>query len=102
VQDQVALAKKVLSENTKVLYGIFGIIETSGYFPPRDFLNEFFLGGSDPCDQDGRMDSWIPFELSAEEYNLIQLWWQSKYPGTVVNKLNSESWNDWVQEILEN
>ncbi len=102
MQDKIALAKKVLSENTKVLYGIFGIIEASGYFPPRDFLNEFFLGGSDPCDQDGRMESWLPFALSAEEYNLIQLWWHSKYPGTVVDSLNSESWNDWVQEILEN
>ncbi|BFM51320.1 hypothetical protein [Marinomonas sp. THO17] len=102
MQDHVALAKKVLSQNTKVLYGIFGIIDTSGYFPPRGFLNEFLLRGSDPCDQDGRMEEWIPFELSSEEYNLILLWWQSKYPGTVVDSLNSENWNDWVQEILEN
>ena len=101
VQDHVELAKKVLSENRKVLFGIFGIIKTSGYFPPRDFLNEFLLGGNDPCDQDGRMERWVPFELSAEEYNSIKLWWQSKYPKTAVDSLSSDSWNDWVQEILE-
>jgi len=45
VQDKIALAKRVLTEDTKVLYGIFGIINTSGYFPPHKFLNEFFLIG---------------------------------------------------------
>jgi hypothetical protein len=72
----INLAKKVLLENTKVLYGIFGIINTSGFFPPRGFLNEFLEGGSDPCDQDGRMDSWIPFELSESEYEIIKKWWR--------------------------
>jgi hypothetical protein len=101
LQDNVVLAKSVLSDNTKVLYGIFGIIDTSGYFPPRRFLNEFLLGGSDPCDQDGRMEGWIPFELSEEEYLLVLSWWQSKYPESVVDHLNSDNWKDWVQVILE-
>ena len=102
VQDHVALAKRVLSENTKVLYGIFGIIEESGYFPSRPFLNEFLVGGNDPCDQDGRMESWNPFELSETEYSVVLSWWQLKYPNAVVDNLNSDSWNDWLQEILEN
>ena len=101
MQDQVALAQRVLSDNAKVLYGIFGIISASGYFPPHSFLNEFLMGGSDPCDQDGRMENWRPFELSNREYLLILSWWQSKYPNTVEDSLNAENWNDWVQEILE-
>jgi hypothetical protein len=101
MQNRIDLTKKVLSENTKVLYGIFGVIDTSGYFPPLPFLNEFLMGGSDPCDQDGRMECWEPFELSAEEYAIILSWWQSKYPNTVENNLSAENWSDWVQEILE-
>ena len=102
MQDHIALAKQVLSENTKVLYGIFGIIDTSGYFPPRIFLNEFLMQGNDPCDQDERVESWQPFELSEAAYNLVVSWWQLKYPGAVVDSLNSENWSDWVQAVLEN
>ena len=51
--DNIDHAKRVLEDNTNVLYGIFGIISGSGCFPPLLFLNEFFLAGSDPCDQDG-------------------------------------------------
>jgi hypothetical protein len=50
------LAKNVLLENATVLYGVFGVIEESGYFPPREFLNEFFMIGHDPCDQDRRLN----------------------------------------------
>jgi hypothetical protein len=99
-QDKITLAKRVLSDNAKVLYGIFGIINTSGYFPPRSFLNEFLMGGNDPCDQDGRMKSWKPFELSVAEYPHVLSWWQSKYPNTVENDLGVENWSDWVQVIL--
>jgi hypothetical protein len=99
-QYNIALAKSVLSDNTKVLYGIFNIINTSGYFPPRSFINEFLMGGNDPCDQDGRMESWEPIELSAEEYSHILSWWQSKYPNTVEDDLGAENWSDWVQSIL--
>ena len=99
--DNVALAKRVLADNTEVLYGIFGFIKTSGYFPPCPFLNEFLVAGSDPCDQDGRMESWEPFELSSVEYSLILEWWQLKYPSSRENALKVESWDDWVQEILE-
>ncbi|MGF1765652.1 hypothetical protein [Aliivibrio kagoshimensis] len=99
--DNVALAKRVLTDNTEVLYGIFGFINTSGYFPPCSFFNEFLIGGSDPCDQDGRMESWEPFELTAVEHSLILSWWQSIYPGTLEDSLNVENWGDWVQEILE-
>lgn len=93
-----ALAKQVLSDNTKVLYGIFGVIQTSGYFQPRTFLNDFFLGGNDPCDQDGRMGSWEPFELTINEYSSVLRWWQSNYPASVEDELDVESWNDWVLE----
>ena len=100
MHDHVVLAKRVLSENTKVPYEIFGIIDTSGYFPPRLFLNEFLIGGSDPCDQDERMENWTPFALSEEEYSIILSWWQTKYPGTVEDRLNANSWSDWVPKIL--
>jgi hypothetical protein len=102
VQDKIALAKKVLTEDTKVLYGIFGVINTSGYFPPHKFLNEFFLIGNDPCDQDGRMTVWWPFKLSEDEYLKVFTWWKLEYPNTVVDNLGTDNWNDWVQEILEN
>jgi hypothetical protein len=102
VQDHVALAKKILIENTKVLYGIFGIIDTSAYFPPLVFLNEFFMVGNDPCDQDGRMECWNPFKLNEAEYSQVFLWWQSTRPESVVDNLNTADWSDWVQEILEN
>ena len=51
----VETAKLVLEADEAVLYGIFGLIGASVYFPPRDFLNEFLMVGNDPCDQDGRM-----------------------------------------------
>src|SRR5262245_16266178 len=55
------VAKQVLTADEQVLYGIFGHIGTSGYFPPYEFLNEFLMVGCDPCDQDGRMANWQPF-----------------------------------------
>ena len=100
-ENNVFLAKKVLNENCDVLYGIFGFINTSGYFPPLKFLNMFLCEGHDPCDQDRRMSSWEPFELSEEEYSLIIKWWRVKYPKTVEDNLGVENWNDWVQKILE-
>lgn len=69
MHNNVALAKRILSDNSKVLYGIFGIINTSGYFPPCSLLNEFLMAGNDPCDQDGRMKNWKPFKLSSEEHS---------------------------------
>jgi hypothetical protein len=65
MSNSVETAKKVLTANTAVLYGIFGTIESSGYFPPSKFLNQFLAQGNDPCDQDGRMSKWPPFTLSA-------------------------------------
>ncbi|WP_419963027.1 hypothetical protein [Pantoea vagans] len=99
--DNIDNARRVLEENTKVLYGIFGIIDVSGYFPPLPFLNEFFIAGSDPCDQDGRMRCWRPFTLTISEYKEVKAWWVSSRPGTVESPLNSECWSDWTQEILE-
>ena len=97
----VKLAKKVLSENSKVLYGIIGVVESSNYFPPQEFLNQFFEGGSDPCDQDGRMDKWKPFNLNHSEYQEVLSWWQSTHQNVVQDDLGAGSWNDWVQELLE-
>jgi len=95
------LAKTLLEEDTAVLYGIFGIIQNSGYFPPRDFLNEFFAGGCDPCDQDGYMQSWRPFCLSREDYEALKTWWIDQHPNTVEDALGVEDWDEWVQKILE-
>ncbi|MEZ6137067.1 MAG: hypothetical protein R3C53_19405 [Pirellulaceae bacterium] len=96
----VALAKNILAENSRVLYGIFGVIESSGFFPPRLFLNEFLKVGCDPCDQDGRMGSWTPFELSKDDYLTVKDWWIANHPGTIEDALAVTTWDDWVQCIL--
>lgn len=101
VVDNISKAKHILMENTQVLYGIFGMIDTSGYFPPLAFLNSFLMAGSDPCDQDGRMAPWRPFSLNEAEYGEVKAWWIASRPGTVESALNCESWDDWVQMILE-
>lgn len=101
MKNNIDLAKKVLLDSTKTLYGIFSIICISSYFPPRVFLNEFLKVGSDLCDQDGRMEDWNPFELNEEEYLEVLSWWQEKYPDAVVDDLDSDNWNDWIEEILE-
>ena len=96
----VEAAKRVLTENAAVPYGIFGVIDSSLFFPPRKFLNQFLAQGSDPCDQDGRMKVWPPFTLSAQDYLEVKQWWQSNHAGACEDYLGAESWIDWVQEIL--
>src|SRR5689334_9191257 len=97
---KVEAAKRVLRADELVRYGIFGMIGSSGYFPPREFLNEFLLVGCDPCDQDGRMDGWSPFTLSPREYEEIKSWWVAGHSGTVESSLGVSCWNDWTQVIL--
>jgi hypothetical protein len=96
----VDAAKRVLTADEAVLYGIFGVIGGSGYFPPRQFLNEFLMAGCDPCDQDGRMGGWQPFTLSPGKYDDVKAWWMSGHLGAITSELGVESWNDWVQVIL--
>lgn len=98
--NNVNKAISIIDENTKVLYGVFGIINGSGYFPPLDFLNEFFIRGSDPCDQDSRMGEWHPFSINADEYEEVKSWWMSFNEGAIESNLNCKCWDDWVQEIL--
>ena len=93
-------AKRVLAANEAVLYGIFGVIGSSGCFPPREFLNDFLMRGNDPCDQDGRMSAWQPFTVSSEEYHQIKAWWVAGHAGAVEDALGANCWDDWVQEIL--
>lgn len=97
----VELAKKVIMENTNVQFGIFGVIDSSGYFPPKKFLNQFLMAGSDPCDQDGRMESWRPFALNEDEYEIIKEWWLAGHTGTTVDDLGEENWDGWAVEIIE-
>ena len=87
-------AKQVLAANEAVLYGIFGVIGSSGYFPPRDFLNDFLMQGNDPCDQDGRMCAWEPFAVSPEEYREIKTWWMADHAGAVEDSLGADCWDD--------
>ena len=101
MSNHIEKAKNVLTENSQVLYGIFGVVRGSGFFPPRLFLNEFLSAGSDPCDQDGRMASWVPFELTAEEYLEIKKWWVSLYPNTIEDALAQSSWQEWSVAIIE-
>ena len=49
--NRVEQAKDVLTKNANVLYGIFGVIAESGYFPPLPFLNEFFMVEVGVCDR---------------------------------------------------
>lgn len=93
-------AKRVLAADENVLYGIFGLIAGSGYFPPREFLNEFLMVGSDPCDQDGRIRRWKPFELSSIDYDEVKAWWASAHPGAIVSNLGVGCWHDWQQVII--
>lgn len=97
----VETAKKVLTANRAVLYGIFGIIESSGYFPPIKFLNQFLAQGSDPCDQDGRMRKWPPFTLSAQDYVEVKAWWLTHHPDAREDDLGTDSWDDWIQIMLD-
>ncbi len=97
----VEKTKGILNENTTVLYGIFGIISDSGFFPTRKLLNEFLLKGNAPCDQDERMDHWKPFELKTKEYSEIKKWWIGLYPNAVESDLEQKSWEDWVQIIID-
>jgi hypothetical protein len=94
------IAKQVLAADEAVPYGIFGLIGSSGYFPPHGFLNEFLMRGYDPCDQDRRMDAWRPFVLSPEDYRELKAWWFAAHSGAVEGDLGAVCWDDWVQVIL--
>jgi hypothetical protein len=94
-------AKEVLLANTIVPYGVFGVIEGSGYFPPRFFLNEFFMSEYDPCDQDGRMGRWEAFSLSNEDYLILKQWWICRNPDTVEDSLSTNCWLEWVEKVFE-
>jgi hypothetical protein len=96
----VRSAKQVLAANEEVLFGVFGVIGRSKAFPPREFLNEFFARGNDPCDQDGRMGEWHPFTVSQQEYLDVKDWWIAAHPGVVADDLGAANWDDWIQEIL--
>ncbi|MDV5355873.1 hypothetical protein QM201_13395 [Enterobacter asburiae] len=100
--NQSAEAIRILDANINVPYGIFSIIDGSGYFPPLAFLNAFLLQGSDPCDQDGRMGTWRPFALTSEEYATVKKWWFEANENAVVADLVCACWDEWVQEILNN
>lgn len=94
-------AKAVLLANMNVRFGIFGAVASSNYFPPHKFLNEFLLGGSDSCDQDGRMAPWQPFALTAKEFAVVEAWWRESHPGAVTDALDAESWREWAVGMLE-
>ncbi|WP_082568754.1 hypothetical protein [Rhizobacter sp. Root1221] len=96
----VLAAKEVLAANEEVRYGIFGVVGGSKVFPPRTFLNEFFAGGNDPCDQDGRMGSWRPFSVTEHDYLEIKAWWVANHPGVAEDDLGVSEWDDWVQALL--
>ena len=98
---KIKLAKTVLNENSKILYGIFGVVESSGYFPTREILNGFLMQGNDPCDQDGRMSSWQSFELDELEYDQVQAWWVSNHPDVKTDSMGHHNWNNWIDDILD-
>jgi hypothetical protein len=101
VPSSLETAKQVLAANEKVLYGIFGVIGSSNFFPPQAFLNEFLMRGHDPCDQDGRMSAWQPFTVSPEEYHELKAWWVAGHAGATEASLGADGWDEWIQEILD-
>lgn len=100
MSEAVQSAKRVLAANEEVLYGIFSVIGTTDVFPPREFLNRFFAGGNDPCDQDNRMGTWQPFNVSEQEYLEIKGWWVAAHPDAIEDDLSARNWADWVQKVL--
>lgn len=98
--NQLELAKHVIEGSVNVMFGTFGAIDSSAYFPPRTFLNEFLRSGSDPADQDGRMKDWIPFELNEENYERIKEWWIGDHPDSKEDYLGMNCWNDWIVEVI--
>ena len=94
-------AKRVLAANEAVLYGTFGVIGSSGVFPPREFLNVFLARGGDPCDQDGRMGRWEPFAVTPEEYPALLAWWSASHPGAAEDGLGAVCWDEWLQAVLD-
>ena len=94
------LAKSILEDNQNVLYGIFGVVVSSSWFQPANFLNELLQGGGDPCDQDGRMPTWSPFSLTAREYEEVKQWWLELHPQSQVSDLGVEDWSEWSFEII--
>jgi hypothetical protein len=100
MSNAVEKAKLVLEKDLAVLYGFFGVLDSSGFFPPREFLNEFLRRGLDPCDQDGRMEGWTPFTLSDQDYQAVRDWWTSKRPGARVDALGANCWDDWAQKVI--
>lgn len=99
--NQSAEAIRILTANIHVPYGIFSIIDGSGYFPPLAFLNDFLLRGNDPCDQDCRMGTWRPFALTPEEYAIVKNWCLETNENAVVTDFGCACWDEWVQEILD-
>ncbi|CAH0525772.1 hypothetical protein [Vibrio hippocampi] len=94
-------AIRILSDNKKVMHGIFRFINGEKYFPPVEFINEFFEGGSDPCDQDCLMGEWEPFSLLEEEYQSVFNWWLRENPDAVIDYLNASDWSDWCVTLIE-
>jgi hypothetical protein len=43
----------------------------------------------------------VPFALSPDEYNEVKAWWVAGHTGAIEDSLSAESWNDWVQEMLD-
>jgi hypothetical protein len=100
MSDPVQTAKRVLAANTVVQHGIFGAINSSGFFPPMKFLNQFLVMGNDPCDQDGRMGDWPPFILADQEYLEVKEWWIATHAGVTEDNLGADCWDDWIEKIL--
>jgi hypothetical protein len=93
--DSVDIAKKVL---TTSLY--FRDIASSGYFPPRLFLNEFLMKGCHDWDQDRMTTDWTPFVLSPDEYHDVKTWWFADNPRSVESDFGAGGWDHWLHVIL--
>ncbi len=100
-ETEVTKVKKILSENSKVPYGIFGVIESTRYFPPRELLNQFLYKGYDPCVQYGKMNNWKPTVLNENQYSSIVEWWKIEHSNIKVDFLDKTDWNEWTNAILE-
>jgi len=101
MSDNKEHAKAVITQNSKVPFGIFGAISKSRCFPTRELLNEFLMSGYDACDQDQRMPPWPPFALTTGEYEAVTAWWKELHSEAVASSLGASSWSEWSVALLE-
>ena len=80
-------AKNILSRGLS-----FDICAEAGLFPPHHVANAFFACGYDDLPGEDVL-TWEPFQLSADEYAQLLIWWRSHHPFSRVSALGEAGSN---------